>query len=56
MGERNCVYRILEKNPQRKRSLRRARHEWYNIKYIKGECKDVEFIILFRIRSIGGLL
>jgi len=56
IGERNCVYRILVCNSQRKRPLRRAKREWYNIKYIRGECKDVDLIILFRIRSSGGFL
>ena len=56
IGARNCVYRILVRNLQRKKPLRRARREWYNIKYIKGECKNVDLIILLRIRSSSGLL
>jgi hypothetical protein len=38
VGEMNCAYRILVRNPQRKRPLGRARREWYSIKYtIKAE-------------------
>ena len=56
MGERKCIYRVLVRNPEGKRPLRRPRRRWEdNIKMDLQEvgCGDRDWIELAQDRTGG---